>query len=320
MPRRQKNSRRKEKINKFRSFYYFMGWLVFIFFLSVVSVKEFRHYENRIKTNRHFTFHELEKPIVENENPITDPELNDADFFPAYMDSLLRHNSFAIPELNGEGTQDVIDHGYFFLSYNENMEQAQWVAYYLTSTQFSVKRERGDNFRVDPQIITGSSHPDDFRYSGYDRGHLAPAMDFSFSEQAMRKSFYMSNISPQLPGFNRGIWKKLENQTRSWAMEYKALLIITGPLFKMGESSKRIGKNEVAVPDYFFKIIFDIHPPEYKIITFLLKNEKSDVPLLEYAISVDSLEQFSGFNFFPLLPDSLENRLENNEKFEIWFK
>ncbi|MEX0882877.1 MAG: DNA/RNA non-specific endonuclease [Cyclobacteriaceae bacterium] len=320
MPGRQKNYRRKEKKYKFRAFYYLSGWLVFIFFLSVISVKEFRRFEYRVKSNGSEPSLELEKTNAENEKSIAGFEFNDEPVFSVYMDSLLTNKSFSIPEMNGEGPQNVVDHGYFILSYNETMEQAQWVAYYLSGPELLVKKKRKGNFSEDPHIKTGSSHPEDFRFSGYDRGHLAPVLDFSYSDHAMKKSFYMSNISPQKPGFNRGIWKKLENQVRSWAKEYEMLLIITGPIFDMGETNSRIGKNDVGIPDYFFKIIFDIHPPEYKMITFLLKNEKSDVPLLEYAISVDSLEQFSGFDFFPLLPDSLENRIENNEKFEIWLE
>jgi endonuclease G, mitochondrial len=76
----------------------------------------------------------------------------------------------------------------------------------------------------------------------------------------------------------------------------------------------------VTVPDYFYKVILDIHPPEYKAIAFLMKNEKSNRPLLDFAISVDSLERFTGLDFFPMLPDTLEKRLQNMKNHEIWFE
>lgn len=129
----------------------------------------------------------------------------------------------------------------------------------------------------------------------------------------------MSNISPQLPGFNRGIWSKLEHQVRAWTREYEQVLVLTGPLFTSA-NPKRIGENNVPVPDFFFKVLFEIHPPSYKMMAFLLKNQKSTRPLLDYAISVDSLEQFSGIDFFFHLPDSIENKLEKRASYEDWLE
>ncbi|MDN3690221.1 DNA/RNA non-specific endonuclease [Cyclobacterium jeungdonense] len=213
----------------------------------------------------------------------------------------------------------IVDHEFYLLAYQESYEQAAWVAYQLSKDELSGPYRRKDVFREDGVVITGSAHPDDYRLSGFDRGHLAPAADFSFSEQAMEKSFYMSNISPQLPGFNRGIWRKLEQQVRAWAREYEQVLVVTGPLF-MTADPKHIGENEVLVPDYFFKVLFEIHPPSYKMLAFLLKNQKSNRPLLDYAISVDSLEQFSGIDFFFHLPDSIENELEKKVSYEDWLE
>ncbi|WP_178371454.1 DNA/RNA non-specific endonuclease [Cyclobacterium lianum] len=225
-----------------------------------------------------------------------------------------------LPQCSKEKELQVIHHEFFSLAYDESTEQAAWVSYRLNAQLLSVKYERTDNFKDDPRIESGSAQPDDYRHSGYDRGHLAPAADFSHSLEAMRSSFLMSNISPQRPGFNRGIWKKLEEQVRSWTREYGYLLVITGPLFEEEAARVFIGKNEVRVPDYFFKVIFDIQGPPYKMLAFLLKNEKSGRPLLDHVVSVDSLEQFSGIDFFETLPDSLEIALENEIDYDIWFE
>lgn len=135
----------------------------------------------------------------------------------------------------------------FSLLYNESHEQAEWVAYQLTKSETNSVFERTDNFMVDPMVKTGSAVAADYQGSGYDRGHLAPAGDMGWSAASMTESFYYSNMSPQLPAFNRGIWKRLEEQVRTWAIDYDTLYVVTGPVLQMG--LPKIGPNEVSVPD-----------------------------------------------------------------------
>ena len=108
------------------------------------------------------------------------------------------------------------------------------VAYELTAQEVQGIVSRSDDFRADPEIITGSAALVDYRGSGYDRGHLAPAADMKWSEEAMSESFYMSNMSPQAPGFNRGIWKSLESRVRSWAVENGTVYVVTGGILSPG--------------------------------------------------------------------------------------
>ena len=102
--------------------------------------------------------------------------------------------------------EQIINHFAYTLSYNELFEQANWVAYELTDIETISHFERTNKFIVDDLVKTGSASNDDYKKSGYDRGHLAPAGDMGWSEQAMKESFYYSNMSPQNPSFNRGIW------------------------------------------------------------------------------------------------------------------
>jgi hypothetical protein len=113
--------------------------------------------------------------------------------------------------------EQIISHTAYLLSYNEEHEQANWVAYMLTSSKLGSGLERSNRFLEDPLVASGTATNADYAKSGYDRGHLAPAADMSWSMQVMQESFYYSNMSPQLPGFNRGIWKKLEEKVRDWA-------------------------------------------------------------------------------------------------------
>jgi len=216
-------------------------------------------------------------------------------------------------------TGDLIHRKYYSLSYSEKHEQAEWVAYELTREQLNVKWvERQDNFRSDPVVATQSATPQDYRRSGYDRGHLVPVADRSFSFEAMDETFFMSNISPQEHTFNGGIWRELEENTRNWAKKFKRLYIVSGPVFPKGQS-KTIGQNKVTVPEAYFKVLLDITEPELKGIAFLIPNKISYEPLAKYAVSIDEVEAVTGLNFFPsLLSEELETELEQNFDSDLW--
>jgi endonuclease G len=229
------------------------------------------------------------------------------------------NTSYTLEELLPKGSKgELILHKGYALSYNESREQADWVMHLLPAPKPGAKRfRRQNNFREDPQVSTGSSSPDDYRNTGYDRGHLAPAADLSYDEEVLSESFYMSNMSPQRPGFNRGIWNSLENQVRDWAKENGNVWVITGPLF--GKRPRKFGANQVHVPKAFYKIVFDFQEPELKMIGFILPNQVSKADLRSFACPIDSVETVSGFDFFTSLPDSLEEKLESQYAELMWF-
>ena len=211
----------------------------------------------------------------------------------------------------------IVRHTYYILSYNEKYEQANWVYYSLTDSMVrNSGEERSNNFKMDKKVASVSAKSSDYTKSGYDRGHLCPAGDMGFNRKAMEESFLMSNISPQAPDFNRGIWKELESQVREWAKKERRLYVVTGPVFKNNKGV--IGKEGVIVPGYFFKIIYD--PTDSpKLIAFVLPNEKSDRPLTDFAIAVDEAEKLTGFDFYSQLPDGIEKKLESNVQLAGWF-
>lgn len=227
---------------------------------------------------------------------------------------LFSNTELMLPEIYNN--EKIIYHNYYTLSYNEKHEQSDWVTYKLLRENLSGSIKRTDDFRIDPLIPSGSAELFDYKGSGYDRGHLAPAADFKWSKNAMSESFYMSNMSPQLPGFNRGIWKKLESLVRNWAMEYDEIYITTGPILE--ENLEYIGPNNVSVPKYYFKVILDYKDPEYKAIGFILPNISSKEALESYAITIDEVEERTGIDFFYNLPDSIEKELESNKLIKKW--
>jgi endonuclease G len=209
-------------------------------------------------------------------------------------------------------SEEVICRTAYTFAYNEQHEQANWVAYILTAAHLGDGVERSNRFLEDPLVSSQTATNADYAKSGYDRGHLAPAADMSWSLPVMQESFYYSNMSPQLPGFNRGIWKKLEEKVRDWAHQYDSLYVVTGPVLEAGLPT--IGPNQVSVPKYYYKAL--IAPKQQKGIAFLLPNAKSEEELLHFSMTIDALETKLGRDFFYQLPDHLEQQIES--KSTIW--
>jgi endonuclease G len=217
-----------------------------------------------------------------------------------------------LPESNGE----IVKHSHYTLSYIEKYEHAEWVAYELDSIETIKVVERNDRFKFDNSVSTGSAKQTSYSGFNVDRGHLAPAADMCFSYTAMQKSFYMSNMSPQLPSFNRGVWKRLEKLVRSYATEYKKVYVVTGAV--LNQEFQTVNDN-VSIPLYYYKIILRGEGENTKMIAFLLKNEKSQEPLSKFVVNTDFVESLTGIDFFPQLEDDLEDRLESKIDSVNWF-
>ena len=223
-----------------------------------------------------------------------------------------------IPRLKNKQKEQVIKHEGYTVSYNSEYRIANWVAYELTATEAkSKKTERSNKFVPDPQVKGSTAMNEDYTRSGYDRGHLAPAGDMKWSAKAMRESFYLSNICPQKPKLNRGIWKDLEEQCRLWALDNGSLLIVTGPVIT--GDMKRLGKNRVAIPKAFYKVLCYHTEKGYKGIGFLFENrDYKDNSLKSMAIPIDSVEKATGIDFFPSIPDDQENEMEAAVDWSRW--
>ncbi len=203
------------------------------------------------------------------------------------------------------------------ISFSTTHKQAYWVAYPLSASD-GVKFKRTNKFVADPEISrTGQGSNNDYKKSGYDKGHLAPAADMSRSMQTMTESFYFSNMSPQKPQFNRVIWKNLEEKVRTWAEKYGTIYVATGPI--LDSFIEYIGKGKIGAPTRFYKAILFYDPPKpAKAIAFILKNEGSTKPLSFFVVSIDELEKQTNIDFFYQLPDDVENAVESKSVFDNW--
>ncbi|WP_091141769.1 DNA/RNA non-specific endonuclease [Flavobacterium caeni] len=211
--------------------------------------------------------------------------------------------------------QIVVREGYVF-SYHEKYEQAEWVAYELKASDLKGANFDRPFFIQDPKVKTGSADWRNYKKSGYDKGHLCPAGDRKRSKKTFDETFYTSNIAPQRHDFNEGVWNRLEQKTRYWAQKNGKLQIVTGGVLR--EGLRTIGKEHVAVPEYFYKIIRNDTGGKTKMIGFLVPHQKSNRPLYEFVVPIDVIEQKTGIDFFPVLPDAVENRLERNADYKDW--
>ena len=207
-----------------------------------------------------------------------------------------------LPSSNGE----VVEHTYYSLSYLEEHEQAEWVHYKLNSSMLKGEIPRKKNYTLDRKGSTGSAKTSDYTNSGFDRGHLVPAADMKMDFTSVKEAAYMSNISPQKPKFNQGVWKKLEENARDLAKKTE-LYITTGGVLSSADL-KKIGKNNLSVPDQFYKIIYDTK--NQKMFAYLMPNKKID-SREKYVVTVDSIETLTGIDFYHQLDDELENKLES---------
>jgi len=197
----------------------------------------------------------------------------------------------------------------YVLSYNTAHKTADWVAYHLTREKMHGNIPRTNDFRPDPDLASDQqAELADYSHSGYTRGQMTPATSMRWSARAMSESFLLTNVAPQKKGMNKGIWKFLEQKVRDWVNSRGELYIVTGSIYK-NRHPDSIGSDHVAVPDAFYKVVFD--PVRVDAIAFIIPNRKeksSDLP--RFITSVDKVEKETGFDFLSNLDDDVESLIE----------
>ncbi len=229
---------------------------------------------------------------------------------------------FALPAIR-EG-DEIIKHKNYTLRYEEDYEVPAWVAHKLRGEYTKgVANRAGNQFIPDRKVKNNSALTGDYSNSGYDRGHLVPAGDFKCCQELMDETFFMSNIAPQVPDFNRGIWENIESRMRGWAVRDEELFIVTGPVLR--KDLPTIGRyNNVAVPEFFYKIALFYQPNSGKkprAIAFLLPNEALfGKRMNNYVVSVDEVEKATGLDFFAKLPADIQTKVEASSSWDAWTK
>lgn len=224
------------------------------------------------------------------------------------------------PVLLKQVPSQILEYTGHILSYNNETRLPNWVAYQLTKEEALGDNPRKDKFARDKRATGPQASKEDYRNSGWDRGHMAPAGDMKWSETAMDETYYFTNICPQNHELNNGDWKELEEKCRDWAVGYGAIEIVCGPIITKNVHG-RLGENDVVIPDKFFKVLLVKKGGEYKGVGFIFDNppqRKSKIstqpspnrPLESYVVSIDEVEAATGIDFYTALPDAVENAVE----------
>lgn len=224
---------------------------------------------------------------------------------------------YELPAFRQNSNEIILRRRGYTVSYNPTTKLPNWVAWHLTASHVegSAKR-KGIPFHEDEGVPEPRVDTYDYIRSGYDRGHMCPAADNKWDALAMEQSFLMTNICPQDHVLNIGDWNNLETQCRQWAEQYGGVYIVCGPILYKGKH-KTIGKNKVVVPEAFFKVILRMGKTP-QAIGFIYRNNDKRHPWGDYVNSVDEVERITGLDFFPTLPDDVEQKVERSYDAEAW--
>lgn len=220
-------------------------------------------------------------------------------------------------KLPAEMKNVVCQYSGFTSYFNPETHIPNCVAYEIIESETTGDEPRKKSFEAD-HTIDGCAESSDYRNSGYDRGHMAPAADMKWSKEAMEESFLMTNICPQVKSLNSGIWHRLEQRVREWAARDSSIIVVCGPIFTPGKPVEQIGEIGVAVPHRFFKALYA--PGRNIGIAFIFDNDKVKGELRKYAVTIDSVERETGLDLFYNLPDDIENEVENQCNYKLWEK
>jgi endonuclease G len=221
-----------------------------------------------------------------------------------------------IPRYTLQRKGKQVMHTGYTVNFNPEWHIPNWVAYELTEEELVGDIPRAQNFEPDPQLSDCTPTTFDYSRSGYDRGHMAPAGNMKWDEQAMNESFYTSNICPQNHNLNSGVWQQLEERVNIWACTYGNIYVVCGPI--VSKDHETIGRAKVAVPDAFFKVLLCYINGEWQAIGFYFRNEAGTRPLRSYVRNIDEIEKMTGIDFFHLLDDSIEDRIEARYELGAW--
>lgn len=224
---------------------------------------------------------------------------------------------YELPQLVDNRNQQFIEHIGYTVSYNLDWLIPNWVAYELTREETFGECPREKKFSPDPIVSGTPVLHQDYSNSGFDRGHMVPAGDMKWSAQAMRESFYTTNICPQNRNNNAGDWKDLEELARSWARAYGSVYICCGPI--VSNEATTIGARGIVVPQAFYKVFLRLkNDGTWASIGFVMPNIAGSKPLMTYMYSVDEVEELTGIDFFHQLPDTIEDKIETDYTIADW--
>lgn len=251
---------------------------------------------------------------------VADPEATDQEISQAEKrKSILDYRKFENVVMPAGISNTDIDYEGFHIAFNPDKHEPNYAAWVLSADRIDGPYSRKDASFAPDNDVEGSATLADYRSSGYDRGHMVPAADMKWSQQAMADCHLLTNMCPQDKRLNSGAWATVEKNTRKWVQKHGTLVIVAGPVLT-DKLTRTIGKSKIPVPERFFKAIIapDANPPLG--IAFIMPNGYIDGGAQSTVASIDQVEAITGFDLFSALPDSIENEIESQNSLRIWNK
>jgi len=203
----------------------------------------------------------------------------------------------------------LLENDHYTSCYSDHFKNTVWAIHQLEREQVLGHQKRTNNYRVDIRVSNGVQ-ASDYRRTGFDRGHLVPAADMKKDYSSMSQTFYMTNMSPQRPEFNRGIWSVLEKKIRRDFVATKQngnVFVYTGMILSDKLPTLTC---QAAIPEWFYKVIYN--QTNHSVKSYLIDNHRySSSELESFRVSVDRIEELTGLDFFSFLPISEQNLLES---------
>ena len=247
----------------------------------------------------------LHRALSDSEKSFTDtlvhPINNDSNNYP------ICHNGYQ---------EQILKRKAYIVSYNKETKCPNWVAWLLTAEHSDGECPRDNAYYEDEEVPLPRATNEDYKGSGWSRGHMCPAGDNKWDETTMRESNLLTNICPQDKSLNSGVWNKIEQDCRKWAKKYGDVYIVCGPIF-LNKEHETIGANKVVVPEAFFKVILCLQGKP-KAIGFVVRNNGGSKKRDSFINTVDDVERITGIDFFPALPDDIEDEVEAHANIKDW--
>ncbi len=264
------------------------------------------------KNRRYLT--EFEDSSVDNSITIIgQPNSIDNVFFNSLIDSV---QIICRPAPLSNTSEKYLERKSYIVSYNKDTKIPNWVAWHLTAEHADGDVRRFNGYLEDGDVPTPRATSEDYKGSGWSHGHMCPAGDNKWDEQAMQETFLLTNMCPQDRSLNSGLWNRIEMDCRKWAKKYGGVYIVCGPVL-LNREHETIGPNKVVVPEAFFKVVLCLQRTP-KAIGYIVRNNEGKKKRDQFINTVDEVERITGFDFFPALPDDIENEVEAHASIDDW--
>lgn len=237
-------------------------------------------------------------------------------FVLGFQSSCAQDECIEKPALLKERNEIILKRKGFLVSYNKDYKIPNWTAWHLTLDHADGEIKRFGSYWEDEEVPKPRATKDDYKGNGWSHGHMCPAGDNKWDSVAMRESFLLTNVCPQDKSLNSGLWNKIEQDCRRWAKKYGDVYIVCGPVL-LNRTHETIGENKVVVPEAFFKVVLCLNGSP-KAIGFIIRNNEGKKKRDQYINTVDDVERITGIDFFPALPDEIENEVEAHANIEDW--